>query len=376
MTAPLKVFFSCSGVGIINRGIESFFREAFDGLRGTDGLDITLCKGRGEPKPDERVLWNLPRTGRTAQMLGATVRRNGYVVEQLSTFPSMVRAIRRERPHVIFYSDSNLGFQLFRWRKWIGIPFKLLFSNGGPCRPPFDRTDCVHQVAPFYLEEALRAGELPEKHFQVPYGIRVPAKPSEPCAASKLALRSRLGLPENSPVVLSVGWIRPEHKRMDYVIQEVARLPHPRPFLQLLGATDPNSREIVKLGAQLLGSDGFAVASVPYDKVMDYYRAADCFVLASLREGFGRVYLEAMMHGLPVIAHRHSVMEYVIGDEESLKDLSQPGALAAALKGVLGEIQSKAAMQRRWASVRDRFGWDVLRTQYLEMFRRCAASGN
>ena len=388
--------------GIINRGIESFFREAFDGLRGTDGLDITLCKGRGEPKPDERVLWNLPRNGRVAQMLGATVRRNGYVVEQLSTFPSMVRAIRRERPDVIFYSDSNLGFQLgmccwcrsnpstsepvgqeidgladaFRWRKWIGIPFKLLFSNGGPCRPPFDRTDCVHQVAPFYLEEALRAGELPEKHFQVPYGIRVPAKPSEPCAASKLALRSRLGLPENSPVVLSVGWIHPEHKRMGYVIQEVARLPHPRPFLQLLGATDPNSREIVRLGAQLLGSDGFAVASVPYDKVMDYYRAADCFVLASLREGFGRVYLEAIMHGLPVIAHRHSVMEYVIGDEESLKDLSQPGALAAALKGVLSEIQSKAAMRRRWASVRDRFGWDVLRTQYLEMFRRCAASGN
>ena len=50
-------------------------------------------------------------------------------------------------------------------------------------------------------------------------------------------------------------------------------------------------------------------------------------------------------------------MEYVIGDEESLKDLSQPGALAAALKGVLSEIQSKAAMRRRWASVRDRFGW-------------------
>ena len=48
VSAPLKIFFSCSGVGILNRGIESFFREAFDGLRGTDGLDITLYKGAGE----------------------------------------------------------------------------------------------------------------------------------------------------------------------------------------------------------------------------------------------------------------------------------------------------------------------------------------
>jgi 1,2-diacylglycerol 3-alpha-glucosyltransferase len=376
MNRTLKIFFSCSGVGILDRGIETFFREAFDGFRGTEGLDLTLYKGSGALKPDEHVLWNLPRTGHAAQLLGATMRRNGYVVEQLSTLPSMVRAIRHHRPHVIFYSDSSLGFQLFRWRKWIGIPFKLLFSNGAPCRPPFDRTDFVHQVAPFYLEEALRAGESPEKHFQVPYGIRVPAKPPEPCAATKLALRSRLGLPGNRCVVLSAGWVRREHKRMDYVIEEVARLPHPRPFLQLLGATDPKSREIVKLGAQLLGSDGFAVASVPYDRVVDYYRAADCFVLASLKEGFGRVYLEAMMQGLPVIAHRHSVMEYVIGDEETLEDLSQPGALAAALKGVLGEIQSRAVMQRRWASVRDRFGWDVLRPKYFEMFRRCAAFGN
>jgi hypothetical protein len=109
-------------VGILNRGIESFFREAFDGLRGTDGLDITLYKGAGEEKPDERVVWNLPRTGRMARSLGTMIGRNGYVAEQLSTFPSMVMAIRRKRPDVIFYSDSNLGFQLYRWRKQIGIP--------------------------------------------------------------------------------------------------------------------------------------------------------------------------------------------------------------------------------------------------------------
>src|SRR5438876_7156803 len=113
MHRPLRIFFSCSGVGIIDRGIETFFREAFDGLRGTDGLDITLYKGAGEEKPDEHVLWNVPRTGSVAELLGKVVGRSPYTVEQLSTFPPMVCAIRKHRPDIIFYSDSNLGFQLF-----------------------------------------------------------------------------------------------------------------------------------------------------------------------------------------------------------------------------------------------------------------------
>src|SRR6266498_991166 len=254
MRQSLRIFFSCSGVGIIDRGIEVFFREAFDQLLGTDGLDITLYKGAGEEKSNERVLWNVPRTDRMARLLGACIRRNSYVAEQLSTFPSMVRAIRRHRPEIIFYSDSNLGFQLFRWRKQIGVPFRLLFSNGGPCHPPFNRTDCVHQVAPMYLDEAMAAGESAARHFLVPYGIHVPAGPPVSDPAQQRDIRDHLGLPQDRKVILSVGWIAAQHKRMDYVIDEVARMPAPRPFLQLLGAMDDKSQEIIDSGNRLLGA--------------------------------------------------------------------------------------------------------------------------
>ena len=366
-----RVFFSCSGVGIFNRGIESFFREAFDGLRGTPGLDITLYKGAGEQKTDERVLWNLPRTGTFAKILGKCLRRDAYTVEQLSTFPSMVRAIRQNRPAVIFYSDSNLGFQLFRWRKAIGVPFHLLFSNGGPCRPPFHRTDYVHQVAPLYLEEALSAGEPREKHFLVPYGINA-GSPPDTSPAAKESARLKLGLPLHRPIVLSVGWISRQHKRMDYVIEELAKLPEPRPFLQLLGAMDETSPEIVALGHRLLGAENFSAASVPYHQVADYYRAADLFTLASLKEGFGRVYLEALLHGLPVIAHRHPVIEYVTGDQGSLGDLRSAGELASLLQQHLRQPADPPAAYERWQSVKSRFGWDVLAPDYRAMFQASA----
>lgn len=442
----IRVLFCCTGVGIFNRGIESFFREAFDGLNSAEGIEARLVKGAElglatsrsslTPRPlapdfdaQERTVWCLPRTGRFAAWTGRITGRSAYAAEQWSSFPGVVREIRQFRPHVVFTSEANLMFLLRRFRRLIGVPFRVLYSNGGPVHPPFSRHDVVQQVAPFYRDEALAAGEPPEKHFLVPYGIHAPGPPiSDP--AAKRALRVKLGLPADRPVVLSVGWIAKQHKRMDYVVREVARViemlgatpPRPidrqggkgdastTPFLQLLGAMDEHSPEVIALADQQLGAVNFSAKSVRPDQVADYYRAADIFVLGSLAEGFGRVYLEALMHGLPTIGHRHPVIEYVVGDAGILADLSQPGALAEVLHEELqglpkvdglqqadGAEQSAESVsgsslpsshapapafglrhpasslaQRRWSSVRDRFGWDVLRPQYAEMFRRAA----
>ena len=389
MRQSVRIFFSCSGVGIIDRGIEIFFREAFDGLHGTEGLDITLYKGAGEEKPDEWVLWNVPRTGRPARLLGACIRRNSYVAEQLSSFPSMVHAIRRRRPDIIFYSDSNLGFQLFRWRKQIGVPFRLLFSNGGPCHPPFDRTDYVQQVAPFYLEEALAAREPADRHRMVPYGICVPDGAPDVSEEAKRQIRRQLELPIDREIILSVGWITAQHKRMDYVVNELAAMLDYRatgdhgtgpvvsssevsgPYLVLLGTKDSESAAIIALARKKLGEENFTACSVPHEQVADYYRASDLFVLASLQEGFGRVFLEALVHGLPVIAHDHPVMRFVLGSEGTFGDLSKPGVLATLIREKLGREDSEADAIRRREMVRARFSWVVLAAQYREMFLDC-----
>ena len=133
------------------------------------------------------------------------------------------------------------------------------------------------------------------------------------------------------------------------------------------------SDEIVALARRELGEGNFTVRSVPYEQVTQYYEAADVFTLASLQEGFGRVYLEALIHGLPVIAHDHPVMRYVLGDQGTLADLSQPGALAGALQAQLAQPNLPTVAARRRESVRARFSWPVLVPQYREMFRAAAA---
>lgn len=370
---PLRVMLVCTGVGTLNRGIESFARECFDGLREIPGLDITLLKGQGPEASGEQRLWNLPRTGLAARMLGAALRRNPYTAEQLSSLLPLIREIRRRKPGVIFSSEANLLYQLHRWRELTGVSYRLLFSNGAPGRAPFDRTDYVHQVNPVNYREALDAGEPPVHQIMVPYGINVSEAP-EPLSADQIGrLRERLGLPIDRPVVLTVGHIGNSHKRMDYLIDEVAALPESRPFLAMIGAMDESTPPYLQRARERLGADGFLARSVPYREVAGYYRAADLFALASLREGFGRVYLEALMYGLPVIANDHPVMQYVIGSDGYLADLSHSGAMARAILQEVGKVQTHRMRHARWERVRRLFDWRALAPQYLEMFQHVAS---
>jgi glycosyltransferase involved in cell wall biosynthesis len=214
----------------------------------------------------------------------------------------------------------------------------------------------------------------------VPYGINVPnGAPGCDCS-ERDALRRKLHLPIDRNIVLSVGWIAAQHKRMDYVVNEVAALRSAvggqkselNPYLVLLGAMDKQSDEIISLARERLGEDGFTVRTVPYEEVKDYYQASDVFALASLQEGFGRVFLEALIHGLPVIAHDHPVMRFVLGGEGTLANLSKPGELAKHLEMALGEPGSVEIAARRRESVRSRFSWSVLAQQYRDMFCDCA----
>lgn len=373
-TGDIKVWLVCTGVGVMSRGIETFARDCFDGLHGRDGLHFQLFKGAGLPvPPDERLLPCLPRTGAPAHWLASVLRRTSYVAEQFSSLLPLLWHLHSERPEVVFTSEGNLRRWLFLVRPHLGLDFRILFSNGGPLKPPFPDMEHVQQVTPYLLEEAFQAGEPPEKHSLVPYGIHVPTGPPEGSdPAAKHAARARLGLPVGRPIVLSVGSLSSrDHKRMDYTICEVASLPAPRPFLVLLGHQDEYSRSTLALARERLGPENFLAAMVPYAAVADYYLAADVFALGSLFEGFGRVYLEALIAGLPALAHDHPAMRYVLRDEGTFADFTRAGTMAAALSDLLAEPADARAADRRRESVRGRFGWDALAPAYLEMFHRC-----
>lgn len=367
-----RLFLVSSGLGHVNRGYESFTRECFDALAAHPDLKISLWKGGGASKPGETALWNLPREGRIAKFLGQFTRRGGYFIEQLTFTLSLLPRVSRLKPDVIYFSDGNIGNLLWHWRRVTRGRYKLLFSNGGPLSPPFERWDYVQQVAPTHLKTALSAGEPAKKLGMVPYGIRMEADFRPLSSDVRRQTRIQLNLPVDRPLILSVAAINASQKRMDYLIREVAALSQPRPFLLLLGQQDEETPEVMKLALELLGEGNFVVKTVAFEDVKDYYQISDVFVLASLSEGFGRVFLEAASQGLVCLAHDYDLTHYVLGEYGEFADFTQTMSLTTLLKKNFDNSENESRRQARHQDIYQRFSWNALQAAYVEMIRKVA----
>jgi glycosyltransferase involved in cell wall biosynthesis len=261
------------------------------------------------------------------------------------------------------------------WRSWSGARFQLLLHNGGPHATPYRWADHVHQLTPVAANEARAAGHDPSRQTLLPLGVRFGAIPKPIATQEKAALRRRLGIPVDRRVVLSVGALNRRHKRMEYLISEIASLPEPRPFLVMLGQVESDTPAVRATADLYLGHGNYQMQTVDRWQVDSYYRGADVFALASLTEAFGLGLVEAMGHGLPCIAHDYPVARFVLGEEGVFADLRRPGALATRLADVFGMPDTAGSRARRHLSVKSRFGWAALAPAYVEMVIRCAAVG-
>ena len=123
----------------------------------------------------------------------------------------------------------------------------------------------------------------------VPHGIRPWPGPLPP-------------RPKSGPLQLvTIARLVPR-KRLDTFLEALATLPDLDLHLTLIG--DGPERDRLQAQAQDLGQSHRIHFTGYVDEATkhSHLAQADIFVLASTHEGFGIVYLEAMQHGLPVIA--------------------------------------------------------------------------
>jgi 1,2-diacylglycerol 3-alpha-glucosyltransferase len=116
------------------------------------------------------------------------------------------------------------------------------------------------------------------------------------------------------------------------------------------------------------------IRTVPRSDLQNYYAMADVFVLASLLEGFGMVYIEALSKGIPVIAHEYPVSRYVLKSQGFFTDLSLENKLAVAMEEVLKIQLSADKMQERHQFVYENYSWEQLKPAYMNMFEKAFQS--
>ena len=176
------------------------------------------------------------------------------------------------------------------------------------------------------------------------------------------AVRARLGLA--GTVLLSVGYLI-ERKGHDIIIRALPELPQAR---LLIAGEGPEERALRAL-AQSLGVEGRVtfLGAIPQDELKNYYSAADILVLASSREGWANVLLEAMACGTPVVATNVWGAPEIVQTPAAgiLMEARTPPALVRAVQGLLAHYPDRQAT-RRYA---EQFSWDDTTEGQLALFR-------
>jgi 1,2-diacylglycerol 3-alpha-glucosyltransferase len=371
------VLIACPGLEHVPRGFETLARECFDALRAEGTLEVLLAKGSGQRRSGELVARTVRRDATAARLGGRALRRDPYEVEQLGFAVTLLPLLARVHPDVVCVSDWLLSRALAKLRPRRRSTFKLVVSNGGPYPPELlGHADHVQELTPGTLESALGAGEAPERHTLLPLGVAIPPRLELPTDAERRRARAELGIPTDRRVVLSVAALNRYHKRVDYLVREIASLSPLRPYLVLLGGEEEETPAIRSLAASLLGDRDHTIRTVPADEVQRYYRAADVFAVASLWEAFGRVMVEAMSQGLPCVAHDGPVQRYVLGCHGLFGDFRRPGRLARLLGELPATQFGREGALERHRYVYERFSWDVLAPRYAELLRRCATGSS
>lgn len=278
-------------------------------------------------------------------------------------------SIGRARPDILHAHNPTMLQYGGLGRLVSGARLVVTDHGGRPHRTPraaeWRRVDAAVAVSEVTARRSLAADHLP---------IRVIHNGVEPAApGARAASRAALGLPDDAFVAVCVARLVAV-KAHDVLLQAAARARGDAPVLLLVG-DGPERDELQRLAARLgLARVRFLGARAD---VGDILAAADVAVLASRDEGLPLALLEAMAHGLPIVATTVGGVSELV--REGLEGLLVPADDADALAAALGRVGGDAPLRQRLGDaahhrVREDFSLDAAAAAYADLYRRLVSA--
>ena len=168
-------------------------------------------------------------------------------------------------------------------------------------------------------------------------------------------------VPVDGPFVLCVGAVTPR-KGYDVLAEALARLGDDAPVVVVAGPDWWRADEVRAATAAAPAGKLRFLGEVTDDVLAELYRQASAFCSASLAEGYGMPVVEALGHGVPVVATDLPVVRELAGDAALLVAPGDADALADGLRrvGDAGVAATLAAAgptrvaSLTWAAMADR----------------------
>lgn len=290
-------------------------------------------------------------------------KQNPYAPEHLFSghhqhlFSFVWKAIRSVRkPSVIILSHVNLipvGVLL----KWWSPGSKLvlfahgieLWNNPGVTNRFLLRfVDFFWSVSHFTQTSIQEKYNIPEYKCMVLNNALDPFIQKQEVKHDRDQIIAKFDIQNNQKVLFMLARIQSseQYKGYDQVIMAMDAIKdlYPNLIYCIGGKYDDTEKQRIQSFAKKLGLEDRVrlLGYVEDATVSDWYHASDAYVMPSSQEGFGLVFIEAMYHGLPVIAGNRdgSVDALLQGELGQLVDPFNIQEIAAAIIRVLSNPQS------------------------------------
>lgn len=162
-----------------------------------------------------------------------------------------------------------------------------------------------------------------------------------------------------------------ERKGIQHILHALSQLEHKDITLEIIG-TGNYQQSLKKLSKELsLDNQVSFIGYCPREKLPEYLSAADAFILPSMAESFGMVFVEAMACGLPIIAAETGGIPDYVHAENGI--LVRPGNLED-IKAAIVRIKSNQSL-RVSMSVANRnkvvcdYSWHKVAENYLAAYQ-------
>ena len=179
----------------------------------------------------------------------------------------------------------------------------------------------------------------------------------------RYAAKHALGV--TGPVLLSVGLLT-ERKGHHRIIDAMPDLPNYT--LLIVGDGPDRAALLARAAARGVADRVRLLGPVPHSQLPRYYAAADLLVLASSREGWANVLLEAMACGTPVVASNIPGNPEVVQEPAAgvVMTVNSPSGIVRAVH----TLQAARPTPQETRAYAERFGWEDTSAGQMQVFRR------
>lgn len=253
-------------------------------------------------------------------------------------------------------------------RRWVGSALR--------------RTAVLTGCSPELVDRVCALGFPAGRSHVIPYGVDVETFKPDPERRS--LWRERLQIPDDAPVIVSVGRMVSK-KGYPVLFDALPELLAAQPNAHVvLGGTGDRLEEFRRAATQWPGRVHLP-GIVLRDTLPDLYRAADVFVLPAVHDakgnvdGLPNVILEAMASGLPVVASAISGIPLAVEDGVNgrLVPEREPEALGAALAELVGDLDRASAMGRASRErTESELTWRAVAARYRGAYGQALASAS